>query len=63
MAGEFERYVRHLYWKYEKEMTSFEKDVIWNCVGLSEIDHLTTEEEKSECEKLFRECYEGGETC
>ena len=55
MGYDFNGYVRHLYYKYEDNMTEYEKDLCWNCCGLEEVEHLFTDGEKAELSKLWNE--------
>lgn len=55
--NDFDAYVRHLYYKYEDEMTEYEKDLCWHACGLSEVEHHFTKRERAELRKLWNDCY------
>lgn len=54
----FDEYVRHLYWKYEDQLDSFDRDVMWHgCIPSS---CPLTEEEEAECARLWEQDSEFG---
>lgn len=44
MTGSYENYARHLYWKYESQLSSWDKDMLWN--GCHPDDFSFTDEEE-----------------
>lgn len=54
----FNEYVRHLYWKYEHMLDSFDRDVMWN--GCIPATAPLTEKEEAECTRLWERDFELG---